>query len=349
MSFSSAPTVYCYEYSDADFWASEKNYKIVYLDNMNIDGIRQITLTGPSKIIIDESDKIECNVFPNYGNPSITWSSSDPSILSVSDGMITAKRPGTATITATVGPISSSKTITACYEVEDFYLDEIWVVSKESRNITISDIKPIGAVPIITWISNDESIATIDKTGIITGHKIGDVEIRAIEDNGIVKITTAHVCYPVTDISFEPLHEPVYPGNRIQMTANVIMRDQSCVNQLVDFSSSDTNIATIDETGMLQAFHPGQVTITARSSKGVEGSCQVFINYEHTLELPAELRIIEKDALSELDSVEAVRIPDTVYSIENNAFDGSDVIIVAPTDSYAIEWAKSHSRPYIEE
>ena len=66
------------------------------------------------------------------------------------------------------------------------------------------------------------------------------------------------------------------------------------------------------------------------------------------LELPGDLKTIEAQAFLNLESAEAVRIPDGVTSIADDAFD-KDMVIIAPAGSFAITWAEANNMAYIEE
>ena len=70
---------------------------------------------------------------------------------------------------------------------------------------------------------------------------------------------------------------------------------------------------------------------------------------EAVLNLPAGLTRIESEAFSGLASADAVRIPETVTEIAEDAFTDSDIVIIAPEGSYAVEWAENHNVIYIVE
>ena len=67
------------------------------------------------------------------------------------------------------------------------------------------------------------------------------------------------------------------------------------------------------------------------------------------LTLPANLKEIGSEAFSGLTAVEAVRIPPNVFFIADDAFNDSNVIILAPKGSYAATWASHHGITMIEE
>ena len=70
---------------------------------------------------------------------------------------------------------------------------------------------------------------------------------------------------------------------------------------------------------------------------------------QHILSLPQNLTHIASQAFLNLTAADAVRIPGTVSSIAEDAFEGADVIILAPAGSYAAHWAREHGLAVIEE
>ena len=74
----------------------------------------------------------------------------------------------------------------------------------------------------------------------------------------------------------------------------------------------------------------------------------VFINGDGILTLPAGLHQIDSEAFIGLPKFDAVRIPETVTSIADDAFD-SGIVVVAPAGSYAASWAAEHGFEVVEE
>ncbi|MBQ6528233.1 MAG: leucine-rich repeat protein, partial [Clostridia bacterium] len=62
--------------------------------------------------------------------------------------------------------------------------------------------------------------------------------------------------------------------------------------------------------------------------------------------LPSDLTTIESQAFADLSSVDAVRIPATVTSIADDAFSGTDIVILTPAGSYASEWAQDPNHTF---
>lgn len=72
-------------------------------------------------------------------------------------------------------------------------------------------------------------------------------------------------------------------------------------------------------------------------------------SFTNVLTLPDSLVSIESEAFAGLTSVDAVRIPAGVTQIADNAFDGTDLVIIAPDSSYAAQWAEEHGIEHIQD
>lgn len=127
----------------------------------------------------------------------IIWTSSDESIAEVDkNGNITAKETGEITITA-----STKKGVTAECEVTVKPVVESIEFGTDNINIKIGDtgtvsytITPEDAyINGLVWSSSDESIATVNENGEITGNSIGTAIISVSEENGINSEFTVEV------------------------------------------------------------------------------------------------------------------------------------------------------------
>lgn len=117
----------------------------------------------------------------------------------------------------------------------------------------------------------------------------------------------------------------------------------------VVFGSLNPSVASVHD-GLVAAEGAGTARITASVGNGVSAVCKVVVVGEFTsiLILPEDLTTIGAEALSGLESAEAVRIPESVGEIADDAFDNSSIVILAPEGSYAVQWAEAHGVPHIE-
>lgn len=283
-SIPSAFSVYCYEYSEADFWAERLGYPRIYLDNLT--GLIEFTLRADqTSLQVGEKLSITPVLFPAQSNPSIIWSSSAPEVAAVENGVVSALSAGQTTITAVCGSKSASVTITVYAYVEDFSLsqEDIWMVSKDVIQLDVEKIIPVGSKYNFSLLNSNSSAITIsasaDRTAMnITGKSIGETTLSVTETlSGIVRECKIHVCYPVTAIAFDNENLCLLPGATTQLTANVTARDQTIVNKLVTFSSSNETVATVNADGVVTAHAAGTAMITAASANGVSANCMITV------------------------------------------------------------------------
>ena len=283
--FTSDPTIYCYMFTSPHTWFTRSGYNVMFIENVNVDGIRKITLPEGFRMACGDSRQVIPYVFPDDGEPVI-WTSSNPSVLTVSDGLVTALTPGSATVTAAIGTVSATVPIETYIAATGFELSatEIWDLALNDVALSVVSYEPEGASADITWSVSDETLAIVNENGIVTTFKYGDVTVTATSEKGITRTCLLHLFRPVTAISLTAPQSKMIIGDDMQLTAFVTAGQQSCENHLVTFSSSNPAIATVDSmTGLMHAVSPGSVTITATSANNKTGSIEILVEcFEHT-------------------------------------------------------------------
>ena len=138
------------------------------------------------------SRQLEAVLTPTDAYDVMAWTSSDPEVATVDEaGNISALKPGTATITATTTDgtnLSASATLT----VKKVVPVESLKLTTPGYDLNIGDkgnikceLVPVDATAdLLTWISSDESIVTVDSKGEVTGKGYGTAVITATSGNG---------------------------------------------------------------------------------------------------------------------------------------------------------------------
>ena len=220
----------------------------------------------------------------------LQWSSSDPSVASVSGGGVTGKKMGTATITVTA---SSGASASITVQVGSYVpIERIGIVGSSTVTVGGSTSLSLVIQPDIatnqnaTWSiergDRNISLSGSGTSATVTGKKQGTAKVTAtINDNGQVK--EASIIITVTDKAVAPdKGEFVSPdgsdlpeeGYHISVNDGANLSDYLRVDpvgadksQLI-WSSSDENVATIDSSGNLKSLTDGIVTITVRKPDG---------------------------------------------------------------------------------
>lgn len=141
----------------------------------------------------------------------------------------------------------------------------------------------------LTWTSSDETIATVEANGTVNAIGQGVATITASTSYG-VSSTIDITVIPVVEVSSIALSAPkteIEVKETLQITATVLPNDATNPD-IVDWTSSDSSVATVNKSGLVTGVSAGSVTIKAKSANGVEGSITITVT-QASDKLPSEL------------------------------------------------------------
>ena len=130
----------------------------------------------------------------------------------------------------------------------------------------------------VHWSTLDPSIATVSDNGVVTGVKLGTTQIAASSNgkSGIATITVEKT--PVASVAVSPPHVDAAPGDHPQFTAIAYDAAQNPLGgRTITWSSSNSNVATIDADGVATAVGSGTATITG-TSEGKNGAATITVS-----------------------------------------------------------------------
>ena len=235
-----------------------------------------------------ETTQLTATVTPEDAEDrSVTWSSSDNSIATVNaEGVVTAIKEGTATITATTNDGSNLKaTCTVKVSIMPVASITLNITEKtleegETINLTASVLPANASNKSLAWTSSDENIATVDANGLVTAVKEGTATItaKATDGSNVSAKCTIKVKAPVVlveGITLNATEQTLTEGETFALTASVT--PENATNKSLAWTSSDENVATVDANGLVTAVKEGTATITAKANDGSNASAQCTI------------------------------------------------------------------------
>ena len=176
----------------------------------------------------------------------------------------------------------------------------------ESVQLTPS-VLPTNAEYTLTWSINDNSVATISKDGILTGKSEGAADLKVKAQNGVYAMLRVVVSKPTpTSVSVSPSSVTLTEGQSRYLTATVYPSNAS---QLVTWTSSNANIASISSSGKVTAVNAGTAIITAKTSNGKSATCTVTC-----MAAIPDLTISDKDGITSLPDKANVSYERTFYA-----------------------------------
>ena len=214
----------------------------------------------------------------NIHTNKVIWESDYETIVTVdNNGVVRALSAGTATIKATyqhqgkdytANCTVTVKTITGI-RIEPNYLN---MQKDASRTLTAYLLPENVPIKEVSWTSSDTSVATVDSNGVVRGLSTGKVTIKVIypslsNNNNFYHTATCEVTViPIpqpdaTGITLTKHSTTIIAGNTETLIPTIFPANAAPV--YVIWTSSDTNVATVDSNGVVTAKSAGVAVITA--------------------------------------------------------------------------------------
>ncbi len=185
----------------------------------------------------------------------ITWKSSDAKVATVdAKGNVKAVNAGTATITATLGKVSATFTVTVKNPSITAKADSSVIYTK-SKTTTKINVAKDGVTGNATFRSSNKKVATVSANGIVKAKKAGKVNITVQVGNHkqVVKITVKKPTMKLTKASA-----------KLKKGKKVTIKVKAAPVSKVTFKSSNKKVATVSSKGVVKAKKKGTATITVK-------------------------------------------------------------------------------------
>ncbi len=190
----------------------------------------------------------------------------------------------TATRSCTLGPINRIS-VTGTATVGSGATTQLKATAFDASNNVLTH------TPFV-WGSGDATRATVDQTGLVTGGSIfGPVGITAM-NSGVVGSLTVTVVDPnaPAQVTLTSKAALSYPAGYVDvLLSSVTNGNGGAIFPTLTWTTSDANVATVDQQGSVLGVNPGPVTITAAAPNGVSGTQKLTIE-SHTAPTTAVYR-----------------------------------------------------------
>lgn len=251
--------------------------------------VSSITLSHSDLTIYEgESFSLTATVNPsNAMDKTVTWTSSNTSVATVSNGKVTALKAGTAAITASCGGKNSTCAVTVqkkTVAVTSVTLNQtsLSLVEGESSTLTAT-VTPTNATnKAVTWSSSNTSVATVSTSGVVKAKAAGSVTITVKTSDGnktaTCAVTVSAATVPVTSVSLDKTSLSMTVGETQTLTATVY--PSNATNKAMSWSSSNSSIASVSSSGVITALSDGTATITVTTDDGAKTAACTAIVYK---------------------------------------------------------------------
>ncbi len=252
-------------------------------DEITLTVVDYVTITAPAKDTLIEEETLQLKA---TASGTVTWSSSDDEIATVSTtGLVTAVSGSAVkvTITAACGDATDSVDLTIVAPEQKF----VTIATVADKEMFVGATKQLTATAsdedgVVTWSVDKDTVATVDANGLVTAVAAGTVVVTATYEDATATVTLTVKDYEVAIT--EPDSTTIKVGESLELEATA--------NADVTWSSSNKDVATVDENGKVTAVAAGTATITATNGTASD-----------TLDLTVIAPIVSFDFEDGLDNV----------------------------------------------
>ena len=213
---------------------------------------------------------------------TLTWTSSDETVATVEEGVVTPIGGGTAiiTVTTTDGGFTAECEVTVNVLVTGVTLDEeiLTLQSNGATGTLVATIAPTTATnKNVTWTSSDETYATVED-GVVTPLAIGGATITVTtEDGGFTDTCNIIVTISVTGVTLDKDTLSLIAGGEVGTLIATVTPENAVVAD-VTWTSSNEAVATV-LNGVVTPLTAGTTTITATTVDGeFTDTCAVTVD-----------------------------------------------------------------------
>lgn len=150
-------------------------------------------------------------------------------------------------------------------------------LNQKQLEMTVGDSVELsaGKATKVSWDSSNDDVVTVNG-GVVNAKSAGEAVITASSENG--ETDSCHVKVSdklISEITLNATGVRIEVGKTIQLEATYRPADASHV--VLNWESSDTSIATVNEEGFVTGIAPGVTTITCKSDNDISASCTVNV------------------------------------------------------------------------
>ncbi|MCI2082076.1 MAG: Ig-like domain-containing protein [Bacteroidales bacterium] len=278
------------------------DYSTVYVGEIAVgrDGERMnfLSAKGNTEMQLQCLWEISNGTMSEVPLSAVTWTTSDPSVATISSsGLLkTLKSNSTVTVTAKVGAASASASV----DIGDEYVGvtgvELSQTSIEAVKDSVFSLSAIVYPPNadntgVKWSSSDESVATVGDDGTVTvNESLGSTDITVTTDEGGFTasciVSVSDKVMKITLINDATAENRSYSGQTVKITP-VFYPDYATEGTNLMWSGSNGSYGTVDQKGNVTITasmnYSSFLNVSVLNGNGLAASTMVYFGKLHLL------------------------------------------------------------------
>ena len=272
-------------------WEENWNLNTNATINYEMHRIKKITIQT-TEIRYKEPAKLQIDIEPKDAyNQKLKYTINNEEIATIDEnGIITPLQDGYVSIeveTTDGSNIFATKSVLISFYATELNIDKnnITFNNKEEREtITATVLPDYTTCKTVEWGSTNESVAKVNNNGYITPIGNGECYItcRTIDGSRLYKECKVIVDFKATELTLDQTDITfIYEyGKKISATVG----PEYTKNKKVEWTSSNKNIATVDENGLITPISNGKCEIICKTTDGsdIERKCNITVDFKAT-------------------------------------------------------------------
>ena len=185
---------------------------------------------------------------------------------------------------------------------------DITLRENETSKLT-AGLTPSDSNKRIFWVSSDNSVATVSQSGVVYGEGKGTCVITASSMGYLATCTVEVKPKHVSSVMLTPSSYTMYVGQMVAINADIYPSNASY--RSTTWKSSDNDVATVTDEGIVEAYGAGTCTITA-TADGVSDTCKITVPNAPLSETALSLSL-------DKNSITVLYVGDTVNVVVNGS------------------------------
>lgn len=240
---------------------------------------------GSAKLSIGETLQLEATLTKGVG--SVSWSTSNAKVAAVTNGLVTAKSIGTATITVrTYNGKTATCKVTVLAAPTGLVFDKAVYELPEGQSVQVKGVfLPTGSYGSVAFEIAGSDIATVDEHGVVKALRAGEAVVRATtrnyeEDRDVVAESRLVIRTAPVKISIDNAIAQIGKDEVVQLDVHAYDGYGKDITESTKFTvntSKKTIVAVqADETGIrVKGTGTGKATITIQAENGAKATLTI--------------------------------------------------------------------------
>lgn len=250
----------------------------------------------------------------------VIWESSDASIATVSDGVVSAVAKGTSSISCKIDGIDEALTCVVTVEEKEPVTPVDYQLSDSEISLKVGEQKTVSVSPSpegsVVWESSDANVATVSD-GVVSAIAKGTATISCKIDGVDEALTCVVTVNEVHEYSLEISSFSIKTGE----TKQIVVVDKNGDNANgATYESNDAQIASVSEEGVITGVAKGSTIIKVTIEDQVL-ECGVEVSQKYSYSFDKESLDL---AVGAIDTLTLIRTPDDEAEVRPHIYTSSD-------------------------